>query len=676
MKKLYCFISVMVLFMLYGCAGDSITDTYWRNDKTGDWLIGLTEDKVIYDCKVWDITSKVEKKDTYTIEAKYGEDKLSVNIGNENAGKRTFTINNDKAECSIIGDSYLPDYPQKDTITTFADNHYVEGDSVTIKGWIKPSSLPGIIRKIEEKLDNNVKQKVEVRMMAKIITDEEWSFTASIDSLGCFTLRMPIENTASFYLDCGRGGATIVAEPNETYFLAIDPSESKTLFMGKNARLQNEINAHNISIKGYGADQLEEIGNIMDILDTIKTQTKAEMQELEKVCREHPTLSERYRTYYGNEILIHNAHFLMQGMYLVSNRELPEEYTKVIDEDYWKELAEPYTMEAYNFTHFFNDYSLHVQQKARSKIDYKVKWIMDWAEKDGIVSLSAQDREAISQYDLAFPIYNEKMRNAPDSMRRAIDDEFIKNDFMKVINEITSREGYQEYARTKFMMRDLEYILPEMNGCGWTETAQDLFLCRYFIHALRGECKPFDKTILDFADGHIHMPAALNAVHALNDKYEELSNLMVANAENFKSNDAVKGMTDGEQIFRKMIEPYKGKIVLVDIWGTWCGPCKERLSHSQEEYERLKDIDMVYLYLANSSSDESWKNVIKEYNVLGRNVVHYNLPNDQQKAVEKFLNVQAFPTYKLIDRQGSINDLDWRHADDLDAFAQQLESMK
>lgn len=115
--------------------------------------------------------------------------------------------------------------------------------------------------------------------------------------------------------------------------------------------------------------------------------------------------------------------------------------------------------------------------------------------------------------------------------------------------------------------------------------------------------------------------------------------------------------------------------MLIDVWGTWCSPCKEALSHSAEEYERLKDIDMVFLYLANRSDDESWKNVIKEYNILGDNVVHYNLPADQQNAVENFLNVHAFPTYRLIDRDGQVLDV---NADprNLEGLARMLEQME
>ena len=84
---------------------------------------------------------------------------------------------------------------------------------------------------------------------------------------------------------------------------------------------------------------------------------------------------------------------------------------------------------------------------------------------------------------------------------------------------------------------------------------------------------------------------------------------------------------------------------------------------------------MVYLYLANNSPDDTWKNIIKEYEVLGDNVVHYNLPKAQQSAIEHFIGVTAFPTYKLIDREGNVLDV---NADprDLIALKKLLDKLK
>ena len=152
--------SVVMSFVLCGCSGDGITNTYWRDDKTGECLIGLTEDAVIYDCKVWGIAKKNESNGKYTIQARYGLDSLDISFGPEQDDKRSITIGNKQFDCSLIDGWYLPDYPEKDT-TTFANNHYAVGDSVTIEGWVRPSSKPGIIRKIEKKLGDDVRNEVQ-----------------------------------------------------------------------------------------------------------------------------------------------------------------------------------------------------------------------------------------------------------------------------------------------------------------------------------------------------------------------------------------------------------------------------------------------------------------------------------------------------------------------------------
>ena len=186
---------------------------------------------------------------------------------------------------------------------------------------------------------------------------------------------------------------------------------------------------------------------------------------------------------------------------------------------------------------------------------------------------------------------------------------------------------------------------------------------------------PLPADVIEWAEKNISTPAAINTVLEMQDRYLALQRRALSGGESLKTNDEVKEMSDGEKILRKLIEPYKGKIILIDVWGTWCSPCRQALSHSKELYNRMAQYDIVFLYLANRSDDESWKNVIKEYNVTGDNVVHYNLPEEQQSAVESFLKVNQYPTYRLIDRLGNLLDV---NADprDLDAFESLLKMIQ
>ena len=171
------------------------------------------------------------------------------------------------------------------------------------------------------------------------------------------------------------------------------------------------------------------------------------------------------------------------------------------------------------------------------------------------------------------------------------------------------------------------------------------------------------------------MSAARNAVLAENNKFVTVQQAEVPYPASLRPSSDVEGLTDGEAIFRNIVEPFKGRIVYLDIWGTWCGPCREKLAESPFVKSQLKEFDIVYLYLANRSPEDAWKSVIKEYDLSGENCVHYNLPAAQQRAVEEFLKVEGFPTYKLIDKHGNIHDLEWLHTSNMDFFKETLREL-
>ncbi len=130
--------------------------------------------------------------------------------------------------------------------------------------------------------------------------------------------------------------------------------------------------------------------------------------------------------------------------------------------------------------------------------------------------------------------------------------------------------------------------------------------------------------LMEMAEKRISLSIVKEGIRELNQKYLDIEN---RNQQSIKSS----GMSLGESLFRKFTEPYKGKIILVDFWGTWCMPCMQALSKSQEEYKRLSPYDIVYMYFANNSPEAKWKDAIKQYQIKGDNVIHFNLEQAEQK---------------------------------------------
>jgi peroxiredoxin len=94
---------------------------------------------------------------------------------------------------------------------------------------------------------------------------------------------------------------------------------------------------------------------------------------------------------------------------------------------------------------------------------------------------------------------------------------------------------------------------------------------------------------------------------------------------------------------------YKGKVVLLDFWATWCGPCKIEIPWFMEFEQQFKDRGFAVVGV---SMDEDGWTAVKPY--LVRMKVNYRilLGNDQVGTL--YGGVDSLPTTFLIDRQGKI----------------------
>lgn len=634
-----------------------IADTYWRNEATGDWLIGFTKQHVIYNNKVYDIVSQTVKKDAYTLTLYDG---TTIRVGKMKNGLRQIAIGKNKAiVCSPITGAALPDYPTKDIRTGFVDNGYNPKDSVTIIGWLK--DMPEEARRQGGDFNVSVKN---------FLVDEEETAYAKMDSLGRFTLKMPLLNSSEVFIDWDRSHQSSVLEPGKTYFFLSDFMTGQTLWMGDDVRVQNELIAypHAWPNDRIPRDQRGKV-NAMDFKAKTDNSRAAATASLEETIAQHPNLSQRYTDYAKGYIQTAQGESLMQGRYAMPNYELPQEYMDYVTKECWQKAVKPYTLYR-DYSSFRDDYLTY--------IIHNRQWRVNWNIYDYNNEIASNDKELaiLNQWKDWIIDANAKVMAAPEEERQKVAEKLNADnaDMIKEVDKILQSSKAQKVLRGKELMIRMQQEAFVLDSLGVDQIIKDVWLSRLVNSLIDETHTAVSPMVIDTLKAMVKNHFGIERIEKANDYYLALENREF-NKLVLKSSDNLADLSEGEALLKKILEPYKGKFVLLDIWGTWCGPCKEALSHSTEEYARLKDYDIQYLYLANESPQTSWENVIKEYNVSGPNVAHYNLPREQQAAIEHHLGVHAWPTYKLFNRDGELLDLKVS-AFDLEGLAGLLEQMK
>ena len=102
----------------------------------------------------------------------------------------------------------------------------------------------------------------------------------------------------------------------------------------------------------------------------------------------------------------------------------------------------------------------------------------------------------------------------------------------------------------------------------------------------------------------------------------------------------------GEQV---SLSDYKGKIVILNFWTSWCGPCKEEMPHMQSFSEKHPDIQMLAVNLTSMDLGlDAVKQFVEEYRLT------FPILLDEADIVGKAYNILTIPTSYIIAPEGRV----------------------
>jgi len=105
-----------------------------------------------------------------------------------------------------------------------------------------------------------------------------------------------------------------------------------------------------------------------------------------------------------------------------------------------------------------------------------------------------------------------------------------------------------------------------------------------------------------------------------------------------------------EKFMDSIISKYKGKVVFVDFWATWCMPCLKAMNKSESVRKEFENKDVVFLYFTDHSSPrKTWEQKI--YEISGE---QYYLTEKEMNSINKKYNFTAIPHYLIFDKNGEL----------------------
>ena len=636
----------------------------WANSGTGAWEYGFYEDGAVAFSDFWKYKrvgfgkkrmEVVLENGNQTIELKIKQGKNgNISIARDGAKGEVFRPCDGKDFVAWVGD---------DTVSF--SRPLVITDTVTIRGYI---------RNLDKVILPALRGYTFTCSYNGLLEEDDGEIVVPVDSSGRFTLRFTVSAPQRVGLAWGRMWKNIIVEPGETVLLYADASDWKVvpnvskeemingkkdvLFMGKNARFHQEYTCFPYPLWMRDMYELREIAHSdMEFLRLAEADYLKSVVCFDSICGKYPNLSKRCKVAIENEWKYRFAATLMQNRFNLGRRQKFEpEYMEYVDSHF--SVNEPLCyFITQHFSTFLRDYTSYVDhQKFRYVVGVGVVYIPDDRFYEALRRLKEGGRfEELTTEDIA--ICENINRKILDLSRRQTTD---TSAFQTVVADKSMLYGKVNAYRSVPEVREQEEVITrEYELLLYDTLVPDLLLkelcyAQLFMTGMEYDHKPLLPGMMKLADARISNPILNRKVKQASAVYQKIADKKLAYEASLIDVGQFSHISDADSLWQALIEPYRGNVILFDFWGSWCEPCKDMLALMGDIEKVFENEKVIFMYFAYSSPEETWKNVIKEFDLTGKNIVHYNLPPLQQQMIIEKMEVRGYPTYKIIDKAGNV----------------------
>lgn len=623
---------------------DELLGNWIRTDGSNEWVYGFFDEFVIFKNEIWKQVLINQKEDSYKLllQKNGKKEQLVIKKSNNNL---LIGLGTENLELFSKIKTSTPDYviPNNEEFQTPI---FKKGNAIykgLLKGYHPKMGETGMV------------------YVNNLLSNDQTSHLITIEPDGTFYAEFPMLYPQEAYVKILGFYDVVFFEPDKTTFQVIDLSgqnQNKSPFMGEMARINTDLNALKY-IKYF--DYNNSRSKMLDMTgEDYKTYCldilQKEQKELDdfigrnKVCKKAIQIKQMkiqfsmYQTLLSYNMNRESA-YRQKHNTPRDQREIPLERQKFepvfydfIDAGELNNPLSVLTGGDYYFSINRLKFADPVRQRSISSGNSFGEILKEFEFRN--IKLEPEEIELFNKLDKSESDKNRMEIIKSDSLLYADFLEKYKDVYKEISLEIIvkKREKFQQEAFSKYFNLQDGFAIDVMKAQDYSGTMKSSF-------------KPLNENEKVELTEKISNEFIVNYLLETNRELEEEIALK-KEANKHKTAFVVNETPEANEgdVFDAIMEKYKGNLVYVDFWATWCGPCRAGMKRIKPLKEELKDKKIKFVYITNPSSPkETYDMMIPDIN--GE---HYRVTDDEWNKISARFKIGGIPHYVLVDNEGKV----------------------
>ena len=606
---------------------------HWFSEETGHWSFSLLDSLAVIGGMAWHYDEILSSEDAYEINLVNNQQKIKMLCQIENGTSCLMKYNGNGASRFSKDISYL---------NTITDERQPD---ITSPGHEKVS-YSGLIRGFSTRLG----VQTGIIRLVNFFSNQPETYIIPIQKDGSFSVEFPLIHPQEITVSLPSGTERIFFEPGKTLFHLANTGMKTmpSLLMGESAGINYSL----MKTRDVATPMMEFLQGIINMSDNeyieyvLKTKTE-EQKRLEQIQKEYKLnpgavrirqLEIDYRA--AANALRYNGNMNMAKLY--ANMKLKkEEQHQTGPLAFDITLLEKFKDTPVNdmpglmsgeYTNLFQSLYYTDINRQQAAYYYHLSVLGSHLQKQGI-QFTGEENDMLAYINASLIDNYEQEKNILfNQTYREVLQKFIQkyqNEFLEVSN--------------RFYMENLQTNLAAM-GQSPEGLPMEIMKTRTFMGSLNKE--NIDETIdAEYKESIRSIKADFLKELVMSAYYTKKAEAQAA-----KNSKVPELKTEGDRLFDKIIKPYRGKIIYVDFWATWCGPCLAGIEKIKPLKEELAGKDIVFLYITNPTSpDAEYKKRIPD--IKGE---HVRVSADEWNYLTGKFNIYGIPHYAIVNKEGFV----------------------